>query len=805
MADAKVVPTTTTTVAAAKKYQVATPSIVSQDSSVSLVTKSSVLETKKKARSYSLRALAVYKIDTFISTRRGQTIMLLSFGSTFTVIMAFVIYGIHDESDAHFDEAFWDAWMYMTFPGAQREAEHWNKRAIAMFVSIMGILFFAVILGFVVDSVREKMDSLKKGKSQVVEENHTLLLGWTDKSIYLIRELCRANESEGGGVVVVLAEMEKEALEAELRSQMHEPDLLGTKVVFRSGNPLLIVDLLKVSAHTARSIVIMATIGDADKSDASVLRIILSLLGLPQLTGHIVAEVRDIDNEPLIALVGGGVVETLVSHDVIGRLVIMSARSPGLAKVFSAVLGFDGNEFYISEWPACVGVPFGQLPERFRDAVAIGIETTDGNITIKPDPTRAMLAGESIVFLAEDNDTYKAEDVAVAIPATPSHALVGEVPELEKVLMCGWRRDIRDMIKLLDDLMLQGSEVHLLCEEPPIDERDKELVDSGLDLNSLVNIELVHQFGNSAVRRHVDMLPLEEYTSVMVLGDQMRETDILHSDSHSLSTVLLLRGLQAAKKRRLRKRLFADRVSNSIADWTDKAKHHGGDGDGENQHDGCPCITEILDPRTQKTISSNRTIAGHSEFIQSNELVSCMLAMISESRKVKKILNELLGATGCSFHVAPSHRYCDATESLSFYQIAKRALVHDEVLCGFQARDDHAAKTVLNPPEKDTPRLWKDMDFVIIRDRHAQEKAKALLDQGAEAFEDMARHHHVADLLAHHEIDAQSESLAEALRGGVHATTPDDSRVVHVTKEVLTRLSVKLSVLLKECEPHATA
>ncbi len=43
-----------------------------------------------------------------------------------------------------------------------------------MFVSITGILFFAVILGFVVDSVREKMDSLKKGKSQVVEENHTV-------------------------------------------------------------------------------------------------------------------------------------------------------------------------------------------------------------------------------------------------------------------------------------------------------------------------------------------------------------------------------------------------------------------------------------------------------------------------------------------------------------------------------------------------------------------------------------------------------------------------------------------------------
>ena len=33
-----------------------------------------------------------------------------------------------------------------------------------------------------------------------------------------------------------------------------------------------------------------------------------------------------------------------------------------------------------------------------------------------------------------------------------------------KVLMCGWRRDIRDMVMLLDSLLLSGSELHLLSE-----------------------------------------------------------------------------------------------------------------------------------------------------------------------------------------------------------------------------------------------------------------------------------------------------------------------------------------------------
>jgi len=50
------------------------------------------------------------------------------------------------------------------------------------------------------------------------------------------------------------------------------------------------------------------------------------------MEGHVVADVSDIDNEPLLKIVGGGIFETLVSHDIIGRIIVMCGRSPGLAK-----------------------------------------------------------------------------------------------------------------------------------------------------------------------------------------------------------------------------------------------------------------------------------------------------------------------------------------------------------------------------------------------------------------------------------------------------------------------------------------
>lgn len=51
------------------------------------------------------------------------------------------------------------------------------------------------------------------------------------------------------------------------------------------------------------------------------------------LKGHVVVEMSDLDNEPLVKLVGGDLIETVVAHDVIGRLMIQCALQPGLAQV----------------------------------------------------------------------------------------------------------------------------------------------------------------------------------------------------------------------------------------------------------------------------------------------------------------------------------------------------------------------------------------------------------------------------------------------------------------------------------------
>lgn len=49
-----------------------------------------------------------------------------------------------------------------------------------------------------VEAISEKVDEMKKGVSEVLEHDHTLILGWSDKIIPVITQVCLANESIGG-------------------------------------------------------------------------------------------------------------------------------------------------------------------------------------------------------------------------------------------------------------------------------------------------------------------------------------------------------------------------------------------------------------------------------------------------------------------------------------------------------------------------------------------------------------------------------------------------------------------------------
>uniref|UniRef100_A0A0D6R3B5 RCK N-terminal domain-containing protein n=1 Tax=Araucaria cunninghamii TaxID=56994 RepID=A0A0D6R3B5_ARACU len=528
------------------------------------------------------------------------------------------------------------------------------------------MLIFAMMLGLVSDAISEKVDSLRKGKSEVIESNHILILGWSDKLGSLLKQLAIANQSVGGGVVVVLAERDKEEMELDITKL--EFDFMGTSVICRSGSPLIMADLKKVSVSKARAIIVLATDGNADQSDARALRVVLSLIGVKEgLRGHVVVEMSDLDNEQLVKLVGGELVETVVAHDVIGRLMIQCALQPGLAQIWEDILGFDSAEFYIKRWPQLDGKRFEDVLISFPNAVPCGVKISaeGGRIRLNPDDDYMLKEGDEVLVVAEDDDTYAP----------------GRLPQV------------------LEAFLAPGSELWMFNEVATKD-REKKLIDGGLDLTGLENIKLVHREGNAVIRRHLESLPLETFDSILILADESLEDSVVHSDSRSLATLLLIRDIQSKRLPYRESKVTQIRQAGySHSSWIREM---------QQASDKSIIISEILDSRTRNLVSVSKI----SDYVLSNELVSMALAMVAEDKQINRVLEELFAEEGNELYIRPAEFYLYDQEELCFYEIMLRGRKRNEIVIGYRLAS--AERAVINPPDKGIRKKWSLGDVFIV-------------------------------------------------------------------------------------------
>ncbi|XP_013641949.1 probable ion channel POLLUX isoform X2 [Brassica napus] len=636
---------------------------------------------KKKEEEVPLKKRIAYSLDVCFSVYPYAKLLALLFA---TVVL--IVYGglaLYAVSDCGVDEALWLSWTFVADSGNHADRIGVGPRIVSVAISAGGMLIFATMLGLISDAISKMVDSLRKGKSEVLESNHILILGWSDKLGSLLKQLAIANKSIGGGVVVVLAERDKEEMETDIAK--FEFDLMGTSVICRSGSALILADLKKVSVSNARAIIVLGSDENADQSDARALRVVLSLTGVKEgLKGHVVVEMCDLDNEPLVKLVGGERIETVVAHDVIGRLMIQCALQPGLAQIWEDILGFENAEFYIKKWPQLDGRRFEDVLLSFPNAIPCGVKVAvDGKIVLNPSDNYVLEEGDEILVIAEDDDTYAPGSLPENPPKYP-----------EKILFCGWRRDIDDMIKVLEALLAPGSELWMFNEVPD-QEREKKLTDAGLNISKLVNIRLVHRQGNAVIRRHLESLPLETFDSILILAEQSLENSIVHSDSRSLATLLLIRDIQS-------KRLpCKDSKSNVFPSscWIRKM---------QQASDKSIVISEILDSRTKNLVSVSRI----SDYVLSNELVSMALAMVAEDKQINRVLEELFAEKGNELCIRPAEFYIYDQEEVCFYDIMRRVRQRQEIIIGYRLAGMDQA--IINPSDKSKLRKWSLDDVYVV-------------------------------------------------------------------------------------------
>ena len=362
---------------------------------------------------FTYKELILYRTDYHFSTTESAKAVLLM-GTTF-ILMVSATFALYLVTGDDIGNCMWHAWVWIVDNGSHGEVDGLARTVVAWMTTIAGMLVFAMFIGIVSDSIQETLDSLRKGHCRVIESGHTVMLGWNSKSICILQQLALANRSIGGGIVAVLCERSKEEMEQVLETSAANDgfDLHGTRIIFRCGNPMNSQALTQISASAARAILVMSDErADPDEADALTLRQILVLKSLPELCGHVVAEVCRVDNVEWIAMVDSkGIVEPIVPRDITGRVLVQSSRVAGLARVIEQLMDFGAASFYHSPCPELVGCTFGEALCRFKNAVPIGVQSRQpGNgppaVLLNPPCDLVIGAEDELVVIAEDDDTY---------------------------------------------------------------------------------------------------------------------------------------------------------------------------------------------------------------------------------------------------------------------------------------------------------------------------------------------------------------------------------------------------------------
>lgn len=129
----------------------------------------------------SLNKQLAYQVDVFLSVHPyAKPLGLLVATLLLICLGGLALFGVKDDSLA---ECLWLSWTYVADSGNHANSEKISERLVSVSISFGGMLIFAMMLGLVSDAISEKFDSLRKGRSEVVEQNHTLILGWSDKLV----------------------------------------------------------------------------------------------------------------------------------------------------------------------------------------------------------------------------------------------------------------------------------------------------------------------------------------------------------------------------------------------------------------------------------------------------------------------------------------------------------------------------------------------------------------------------------------------------------------------------------------------
>ena len=551
----------------------------------------------------------------------------------------------------------------------------------------MGVLIFSTLIGILTTSIEGSIETLKKGRSKIFEENHTLILGWNKKAIAIIIELVIAfNQYDSKYTIVVLGEEDKVKMDDQIKEQV---GLTGnTTVICRSGVSSEIGDLRMTNLNGAKSIVIVPH--DKPYADIHTIKTVLALLKFSDNDKkyNIISAVNYRNDYDILKSIAQDQINIILTNDVIAKIISQTCRQPGLSLVYSELLSFNGkshykdltgpwyeeasgDEIYFSSQDKLIGKSYEEAILSFNTSTVIGYYNDTAGVSLNPKPNYIFNEGDQIIVIAEDAE--KIDCLLFDDSNIDEKIIENRQSELspEKILIINWNRYTPLIIKKLDNYVINGSSIDILTIDNG--QLDKEKMEFDHLENTKVNII----YGDPTIYKDLELINLPEYDHVVVLSD-FSNYQTMDADARSLITLLHGRSIIEKSNRKI------------------------------------TIVSQMLDER-------NRAVADQAkadDFIISEKMISQYMAQLSENKLLFTLYNELFTSEGSEIYFNNITDYVNDGITTNFYTLVRSASLRNESAIGYRKHklqyDVNENYGVKMNPDKEDELLIESGDQLII-------------------------------------------------------------------------------------------
>jgi len=612
-----------------------------------------------------------YAFDNFMAKGTIALIGGLAVASAALILLfSLLVFITHQGSDLSFGELMWMSLLRTLDSGTMGGDTGSPFFLFSMLaVTFGGIFVISTLIGVLNNGIEGKLQELRKGRSRVIEAEHTVILGWSDQVFSIISELVIANANQKKPCIVIMGEKDKVEMEEEIRDKVGSTG--RTRIVCRSGNPIDLVDLEIASLQTSRSIIVLSPEGE--DPDSSVIKTILAITNNPKRRTepyHIVAEISDPKNMEVARMVGRTEAELVLVGDLISRIIAQTCRQSGLSVVYTELLDFGGDEIYFKVEPALTGQTFGDSLSAYEDSMVMGIRPKVGGPQLNPPMDTRIADGDQLIVISEDDDTIKLSGLKdFGLKSNAIQLKEPEPPAPERTLILGWNWRAPSIINELDNYVAPGSEVTVVAD---FAEGQAELDRQCPKENQSAKF----QEADTTDRRILDGLAVETYKHVIVLASD--SLDPQQADARTLITLLHLRDI-------------AERGGHNFS-----------------------IVSEMLDVRNRALAE----VTQADDFIVSDKLISLMMSQISENKELNAVFADVFDPEGSEIYLKLAANYVALGQSLNFYTVVEAARRRGEVALGYRLRADsnnpEKAYGVVVNPAKSKEVTFSEWDRVIV-------------------------------------------------------------------------------------------